>query len=74
MNKMTEKSKATKSVIRIGDLTAALGCSRQTITNMIARGDIPQPMRLGKSRPFWPAFEIEAALKRCPVVDQNKAA
>ena len=63
-----------KKVYRIADVADAMGCTRTTIANMIKRGDIPAPMRLGKSRPFWPAFEIEAALKRTAPTDQPKQA
>jgi excisionase family DNA binding protein len=61
-----DKSKANKQVMRIADVASALGCSRMTVTNMIKRGDLPAPIKLGASRPFWPAFEIEAALMRTP--------
>lgn len=63
-----------KKVYRIADVADAIGCTRTTVANMIKRGDIPAPMRLGKSRPFWPAFEIETALKRAAPADQSKAA
>lgn len=69
MNKVTEN---LPEAVRIGDLAIHLGCTRQTIANMVRRGDLPEPMRLGRSRPFWPRFEVEHILKR-PSADKHEA-
>lgn len=71
MNKVTEKLPST---VHVRDIARALGCHAQTVRRMVRNGDLPKPMRIGRGRPFWPAFEIEAALKRAVPADQNKAA
>ena len=48
------------------EVEAMLGMSRATIYNMVRRGDLPAPIRVGPHAVRWWHSEIMAALKAAP--------
>jgi predicted DNA-binding transcriptional regulator AlpA len=53
-------------IVRLGDLAAHLDCTTATIAKMVKRRDIPAPIKLGRSRPFWLASELAPVLRGQP--------
>lgn len=46
----------------VGTLCDSLEVSRRTISRWVAKGDLPQPVRIGRSR-FWRVEDVHEALR-----------
>lgn len=57
--------------IRASELPAALGVSKRLISYWRARGEFPQPRRVGEKMVAWLESEISDWMKARPVVVPN---
>jgi excisionase family DNA binding protein len=65
---------STPQTMTTAEVCAALRCSRASLYRAMARGEVPQPRKLGK-RNRWPADALAKALNKLPseLIDTSKA-
>lgn len=51
-------------IIRLKRACELLDCTRPTINRMIARGDLPPPIKINKRFVFWTPASWKRAMKR----------
>lgn len=56
----------TEKHLRRPDVEAATGLSRSTIYDMMARGEFPRPIRIGRRAVAWPENAVIAWLSERP--------
>ena len=52
------------SIVRLEKACKILDCTRPTIARMIARGDLPPPVKINSRFVFWTNANFELAMKR----------
>ena len=65
---MGSKRSPPPEFMAIGDLAEYLRVSTWTVWRMVARGDLPQPRRLGRSWVRWKRSDLERLLDQGGVV------
>lgn len=53
-----------KMLLDVRELAKALSISPRTVWKLVANGELPQPIRLGRRLPRWPAIVIADWLKK----------
>ena len=53
-------------LLTLTEVMSKLGISRASIYRRIAKGEFPQPLKIGEGTNRWPADEIEAWVRARP--------
>lgn len=57
---MAHRPETSKTLIRLPQVQAIIPYSRSTIYSLIAAGDFPPPVKLGRRASAWVKTEVEA--------------
>lgn len=61
----------TEALLRREDLENLLGLRRTAIRNMVLRGELPAPVKVGPRAVRWRKSEVDECLKKLPRADST---